>query len=82
MFGAVTIVKRPGIHLERVQFFVVQFKILNRISRQASGCADVVPGTVFDSRVFGFGGNVVINGSTEVKAQYQRDGAESGGKDI
>ena len=33
--------------------------------------ADVVPGTVFYSWVFGFGGKVVINGPAEVKEQYK-----------
>ena len=32
---------------------------------------DVVPGTVFYSWVFGFGGKVVINGPAEVKEQYK-----------
>jgi predicted DNA-binding transcriptional regulator YafY len=32
---------------------------------------DVVPGTVFYSWVFGFGGKVVINGPTEIKEQYK-----------
>lgn len=32
---------------------------------------DVVPGTVFYSWVFGFGGKVVINGPTDVKEQYK-----------
>ena len=34
--------------------------------------ADVVPGTVFYSWVFGFGGKVVINGPMEVKEQYKK----------
>ncbi|MBP5169015.1 MAG: WYL domain-containing protein, partial [Oscillospiraceae bacterium] len=33
--------------------------------------ADVVPGTVFYSWVFGFGGKVVINGPADVKEQYK-----------
>ena len=32
---------------------------------------DVVPGTVFYSWVFGFGGKVVINGPADVKEQYK-----------
>ena len=32
---------------------------------------DVVPGTVFYSWIFGFGGKVVINGPAEVKEQYK-----------
>lgn len=33
--------------------------------------ADIVPGTVFYSWVFGFGGQVVINGPAEGKEAYQ-----------
>jgi len=33
--------------------------------------ADVVPGTVFYSWVFGFGGKVVINGPVDIKEQYK-----------
>ena len=34
--------------------------------------ADVVPGTVFYSWVFGFGGDVVINGPAIVKEEYKQ----------
>ena len=34
--------------------------------------ADVVPGTVFYSWVFGFGGDVVINGPVNVKEEYKQ----------
>ena len=33
--------------------------------------ADVVPSSVFYSWVFGFGGDVVINGPGDVKEQYK-----------
>ena len=44
----------------------------SKVSKNFRVETDVVPGTVFYSWVFGFGGDVVINGPVNVKEEYKQ----------